>query len=136
MHLRRARPIRPLISLVSMVDVLLIMLVFFMVTSTYLDLDMLELAAPADEGAGGAAGPADTVLVSIGGDGQARLGGAALSPAALTATLSDRLAASPGLQVLLLPSALADTQALVRVMDAAAQAGATRLRIVQLEPQR
>jgi biopolymer transport protein ExbD len=136
MHLRRARPLRPLISLVSMVDVLLIMLIFFMVTSTYLDLDMLELAEPAEEGAGAASAPADTVLVSIGGDGQARLGGATLAPAALTEALSDRLAAAPGTQVLLLPSALADTQALVRVMDAAARAGATRLRIVQLEPQR
>ena len=55
---RRPAP-RSLISLVPLVDVLLILLVFFMVTSTYLDLDMIptldrtEAEAEAPELAGG-----------------------------------------------------------------------------------
>jgi biopolymer transport protein ExbD len=51
MQLRRRIPSPRLISLVSMVDVLLIMLVFFMVTSTYLNLDMI----PMTQSAGGPA---------------------------------------------------------------------------------
>ena len=43
MQLSRPRPAKTLISLVPMIDVMLILLVFFMVTSTYLNLDILSL---------------------------------------------------------------------------------------------
>ena len=49
MQLSRSKPPQRLISLVPMIDVLLIMLVFFMVTSTYLDLDMIPVARAADD---------------------------------------------------------------------------------------
>ena len=39
---RKPRPL-PVVSIIPLVDVLLILLVFFMVTSTFLDLDMLPL---------------------------------------------------------------------------------------------
>ena len=47
------RPSRPraLISLVPMIDVMLILLVFFMVTSTYLNLDMIPAVRPEQGGA-------------------------------------------------------------------------------------
>ena len=38
----------PLISLVPMIDVMLILLVFFMVTSTYLNLDMIPAVRQQD----------------------------------------------------------------------------------------
>ena len=43
--MRLARPNRPLpvVSIVPLVDVLLILLIFFMVTSTFLNLDMVPL---------------------------------------------------------------------------------------------
>ena len=75
MQIKRPTRPGPLISLVPMIDVMLILLVFFMVTSTYLNLDMIPAAkrgeaqtdAPtATEGSGAGAG---TLLIRIGADG-------------------------------------------------------------------
>jgi biopolymer transport protein ExbD len=57
--LKRPRPPRALISLVAMIDVLLILLVFFMVTSTYLDLDMIPAVSQNEENSSPPAGTAD-----------------------------------------------------------------------------
>ncbi len=128
-----ARPQRParLISLVSMIDVLLIMLVFFMVTSTYLNLDMIPVAENTDEtpvatpqGAAGA-----VLLVRLGSDGQSYLRGQPVDVAALAA----RIQANPDLAITILPSLRASTQSLVTLMDGLTGAGAGRLRILQVD---
>ena len=129
--MRLARPAAAprLISLVSMIDVLLILLVFFMVTSTYLDLDMIPMAEAADEGAAPAEGPAATpLLVRLGADGRAYVRGRAVDSAGLAAAV----AAAPGAPVTILPAPRADTQALVRVMDTATAAGAGTIRLLQV----
>ena len=141
MRVRRGTDAAAAISLVSMIDVLMIMLVFFMVTSTFLDLDMLPLAAPDGEvppDGAPAAGPAEpvearTVMVRIGGDGGARLGGRAVPPDALAAALAAALADRPGATVSVLASGHARTADLVRVMDAALEAGAPAIRLLRLE---
>ncbi|MAC81199.1 MAG: biopolymer transporter ExbD [Rhodobacteraceae bacterium] len=135
------RPSRPkaLISLVPMIDVMLILLVFFMVTSTYLDLDMIPAArrgaaqadAPtATEGDGAGAG---TLMIRLGADGVPVLRGQRMDAQALSDRLSAQVADAPLTQVLILPSAAATTQALVSVMEIATQAGITRLRVIRLE---
>ncbi|TDK53030.1 ExbD/TolR family protein [Antarcticimicrobium luteum] len=131
------RPTRPraLISLVPMIDVMLILLVFFMVTSTYLNLDMIPAARRAEAPGAPPSGPGEsgTVMIRLGADGVPVLRGRAMGGAALTAALAGVLAETPLAQVIVLPSGAATTQALVSVMDAAAQAGAVRLRVVRLE---
>ncbi|MDP2086400.1 MAG: biopolymer transporter ExbD [Gemmobacter sp.] len=129
---RLTRPIRPpaTVSLVSMIDVLMIMLVFFMVTSTFLDLDMLPLVADAAQGgADDAALDGGAMLVRLGADGQVRLRGQVVPPDAL----ADLMRARPGLAVTVLPSGQAPVQALALVMDAATAAGVARLDILRLE---
>ena len=130
------RPLRPraLISLVPMIDVMLILLVFFMVTSTYLDLDMIPAVqrheaaeAQSDGGATGA------LMIRLGAEGVPVLRGQALDGAALGRALRAALAEEPLAQVIVLPSGAASTQALVSVMDAATRAGAVRLRVIRLE---
>ncbi len=136
MQLTRPKPARPLISLVSMIDVLLIMLVFFMVTSTYLHLDMIPVVETADEAApasNSATSGGGTVLLSLGADGRVTLSGQRLEAEALEANLRARATDEPDLNVLILPSGHAKTQALVSVMDAVTRAGITRLRIIELE---
>jgi biopolymer transport protein ExbD len=137
-RLAQREPARSPISLVAMIDVLMILLVFFMVTSTYLDLDMIPMAergdaAPeaADPGGGGA-----RLLVRLGADGLAHLGGQAMAPGEVGPAIAARRAEAPGLEVILLPSGGASVQALVSVMDAAVTAGAGRVRIVRLEADR
>jgi biopolymer transport protein ExbD len=129
---RLTRPIRPpaTVSLVSMIDVLMIMLVFFMVTSTFLDLDMLPLVADAAQGGADDAAPdGRAMLVRLGADGQVRLRGQVVPPDAL----ADLMRARPGLAVTVLPSGQAPVQALALVMDAATAAGVVRLDILRLE---
>ncbi|MBK0327144.1 biopolymer transporter ExbD [Rhodobacteraceae bacterium F11138] len=133
--LSRPKATGPLISLVPMIDVMLILLVFFMVTSTYLNLDMIPAVqqqehAP-ETGTVNASG--GTILIRLGADGVPVMRGRALSRADLADLLSARLADDPLTQVLVLPSGAATTQALIAVMDTATQAGVVRLRVVRLE---
>lgn len=124
------------ISLVAMIDVLMILLVFFMVTSTYLDLDMVPLAGADDAAASPpvvADGQPSRLLVRLGADGAAHVQGQTLAPAALQAMVQARLADDPALEVLVLPSGQADVQALASVMDALVAGGAQRLRLIRLE---
>ncbi len=133
----RARPRqKALISLVPMIDVLLILLVFFMVTSTYLDLNMVpasERADPPAAAASGDTGAPDVILARLGSDGGLRVRGQSLGPEAFGDYLRERLAEAPLTAVVLLPSGQATTQGLATAMDAATRAGVTRLRIVRLE---
>ena len=147
MRIGRHSGVAPTIPLVPMVDVLMILLIFFMVTSSFLDLDMVPLnaapdpagAAPrgdaaADAADADAAAAPERLLIRLGSDGQAHVRGRALADADLAALLAGRLAAAPGLDVIVLPSGGASVQALARLMDVAVAAGVHRLRIVRLEP--
>ncbi|UWQ51821.1 biopolymer transporter ExbD (plasmid) [Leisingera caerulea] len=130
------RPIRPrgLISLVPMIDVMLILLVFFMVTSTYLNLDMIPAVKPSEGAASSTTpAPAGTLMIRLGADGVPVLRGTALDQDTLRATLASAIVEEPLTQVVILPSGAAQTQALITVMDSAALAGVTRLRVLRLE---
>jgi biopolymer transport protein ExbD len=130
-----ARAIRPpVVSLVPLIDVLLILLVFFMVTSSYLDLDMIPAVQP-EQGNAGATDPAErgeTVLVRLGADGIPVVSGQPVPVADLPARLG---ALDPDVNLVILPSGAAQTQGLVTLLDAAATAGITRLRVIRLEAQ-
>jgi biopolymer transport protein ExbD len=129
---RRKRP-HALISLVPMIDVMLILLVFFMVTSTYLNLDMIPALRPAD----GVTSPGETpevrLMIRIQADGTASLRGKALSPQALAQVLQKALEEDPAAQMVILPSGSAPTQALISLMDLAATAGVQNMRVLRLE---
>jgi biopolymer transport protein ExbD len=102
MQLARPRTPPRLISLVSMIDVLLIMLVFFMVTSTYLNLDMIPVAKGTDETpiATTTQSEAGVLLVRLGADGQPYLRG---QPVGL-ADLAGRVQTDPDIAITILPS--------------------------------
>lgn len=137
LSLSRRRPTRPLISLVPMIDVMLILLVFFMVTSTYLNLDMIPALSQSDRPApqqSAASGPsAGAILIRIGADGAPVVQGRTLATDDLTALLTERLTAEPATQVIVLPTGSARMQALVSVMDQVTTAGALNMRVVRLE---
>ena len=118
-----------LITLTPLVDVMMILLVFFMVTSTYLDLDMMPMVQQQDDTSGAASGPAPTLLIRIPADGAARLHGQPLTAGSLAIALQEQ----PGARVLILPSGGANVQGLVSAIQAATEAGAENLRVVRLE---
>ncbi|NDR56199.1 ExbD/TolR family protein [Aliiruegeria sabulilitoris] len=140
MKLRQANSDNAPIPLVPMIDVLMIMLVFFMVTSSYLNLRMIpftqsEAASPSAP-AIAAAGPSDTVLLRLDSDGTVRLHGAPVERGQLVEMLRQRLTTMPNLNVVLLPSGHASAQELVSLLDATTAAGVTRMRLVRLETAR
>lgn len=126
-------------SLVAMIDVLMILLFFFMVTSTYLDLDMVPLvegnsdadAPPPDASPAGSG--SNALLIRLGSDGQAFVQGRSQPADRLGALIAERLAENPALEVVILPSGQANVQALAWLMDVSAAAGAERLRILRIE---
>ncbi len=152
MRLARRKRQGPLISMTPMIDVLFILLVFFMVTSTFLDLDMIPLIGGARQGpqsspessAQSSKAPAaareraaetGSFLVRLGADGRTYVAGQAVDRVALTAMVSLRVAARPSTPIMVLPSGSATTQSLVSLMDALTRAGARDVRVVRFEAQ-
>ncbi len=152
MRVARRKRQGPLISMTPMIDVLFILLVFFMVTSTFLDLDMIPLiggtrpgpqspadsspeSAPAPAAAGDRAAEPGSLLVRLGADGRTYVAGQAVDAAALTAMVSLRVAVRPSTPIMVLPSGSATTQPLVSLMDALTRAGARHVRVVRFEAQ-
>lgn len=134
MRLARARGAGAMIPLTPLVDVMLILLVFFMVTSTYLDLDMIPVGPGGrDEGAEGISGPeegegrAQTILLRLDASGRVVYRGRALDRASLAARVAGAA------RVLILPSGGATAQDLVGLMEAVTRAGVADARIVRLE---
>lgn len=119
-----------------MIDVLMIMLIFFMVTSTFLNLRMMPLAQPGTQAAeapapqtDGAAARATPLLVRLDADGSAHLRGRPLDAAALRAEVAE----APERQVVILPSARAPLQALVSLTETLRAAGVRRLAVIRPE---
>jgi len=129
MKLTRRKRNMALITMTPLVDVMMILLVFFMVTSTYLDLDMMPMVQSESEGGATPAAPAPTLLIRITANGEARLRGQPLT----AQTLATALQAAPNARVLILPSGGSNVQGLVSAIEVATQAGATNLRVVRLE---
>jgi biopolymer transport protein ExbD len=133
MILKRRAPPQALISLVPMIDVMLILLVFFMVTSTYLNLDMIPALHPA-EGRAQPNEPSDTrLMIRIQADGSPSLRGDTLTPQELNQILAQALAKDPQAQLVILPSNSASTQDLISIMDQSATAGVQNMRVLRLE---
>lgn len=132
MRLNRPPPRRMALSVVSMIDVMMILLFFFMITSSYLNLDMVPALA-SGEAATGAPGPGASLMLRVGADGGYRLSGQALDAAGVRAALQARLAEAPLTEVLIFPSGAAPLQALVSAMDLVTQGGATRVKVVRIE---
>ena len=144
--MRLARPRRrgPMLLMTPLVDVMFILLIFFMVTSTFLDLDMIPLVSGAPPPAAESMVPEATgepmagprrLLVRLNADGRTFVAGQAVDLADLTSIVSGHVTASPSASVLVLPSGAATTQALVSLMDALARAGARDVRVLRLEVQ-
>jgi biopolymer transport protein ExbD len=111
-------------NLTPMIDVVFLLLIFFMLSSRF----GIDRALPLSVAGGGGAYSGPPRLVELDGTGLA-LNGVAMAPDALVAALRG-LTQAPGDAIILRARGGADLQALVRVMDTLAQAGFTRLVLV------
>lgn len=132
MKTMRRRGVLPKVTLVPLIDVLFILLFYFMVTSVYLDLDMIPVSQETEEpGDAVDEPPGGSILLRIDTEGRTVIRGTVIRATELSGWFQqgDRAANT----VLILPSGEAPVQALATVMDALARAGVTRTRLVRLE---
>jgi biopolymer transport protein ExbD len=122
----------PEINLIPLIDVLLVILIFLMVTTTYNRYAQLGVQLPTATTALSQSQAEETVEVTITRDGAIQLAGKSYSgenQAELVAAFSQMLAQHPRIAVQLAADAAAAHGRVVLVLDAARQAGITRLGI-------
>ena len=124
-----------LIPLTPLVDVFLILLIFFMVTSSFLNIDMIPAFAQDEAPTGGGGSPETTasVLVRISSDGRLVYRRQSYNAQQFVETLSSQSTDISQANIVVLPSARATMQALVSVVDSLTLAGAQSVQVVQLE---
>lgn len=137
-----------------LIDVMFILLVFFMVTSTFLDLDMIPLVGSSRSGAetAGTAAPksvsadslgaeqgsssvAGSLMVRLSAEGSTFVSGRPVDRESLRTMVATRVAGGVSKPILVLSSGFATTQALVSLLDLLARAGAQDVRVVRIEAQ-
>ena len=120
-----ARPI----SLTPLIDVVFILLVFFMLASSFLDWQAVDLKLSG--GVGEARGEARSLLVRIEAGGALRLNGELRSPDALEAEVARRLTENADLAVVLQPGPGVPLQRAVTVLDLLKRAGVSDLSLAR-----
>lgn len=119
---------RSLISLTPLIDVVFILLLFFMLASSFTQLNAITLDAPA--AGAGTSSVQGALLVEVRLDG-VRFAGRYMSLDKLAAVVARHVAEHPQRQVLVQPGAGVNLQRTVRVLDRLTHAGVTHLSLMQ-----
>ena len=112
-------------SLTPLIDVVFLLLIFFMLTSSFLDIRALSVNAPALGTTTTAKG--ETLRVGIAADGRLDLDGQTLSLAEIEARVRARVARRPEQRVQLVPEISVPLQTIVAIIDRLAAAGVKTL---------
>ena len=112
------------VSLVPLIDILFILLVYFMVTSDYLDLDMIPVS---EVRSGRSVEGTGTIMVRLNASGDPVFRGAILEEVGLKRLVEN----SPSSQFLILPSGAAPLQALATLLDSLTTAGARNVQLIR-----
>lgn len=129
MHIESARPRSRLITLTPLIDVVFILLVFFMLASTFLDWQGIEIdlsSASSTE-----ALEDDAWLVRVELDGVVNLNGERLTLDSLTDRVRHRIQARPDQAIIIQPLSNSIVQSLVHVLDELAAAGVVNISITR-----
>lgn len=125
--LHRGRRPRSLISLTPLIDVVFILLLFFMLASSFLDLNSIVLDAPTQ---GAAPSIQGAMLIEVRVDG-VRYAGRYISLDELAERVKQQVAEHPGRRILVQPGAGVTLQRTVRVVDRLSSVGASSISFMQ-----
>ncbi len=134
-RLQRSRAEPPLseINVTPLVDVMLVLLVIFMLTAPFMASSLrLELPRAA---ATPASASSSALRLEVDAAGQVQLNGLAVDPAQLAQRLAEAAAAQPDAEVQLRADQAVPYGRVVALMDAAHQAGLSRIAFVAQPPQ-
>jgi len=125
----------PEINVISMVDIVLVLLLFFMVTTTFVQNSHLSMQLPkAQQAAKGE--PKTPITIDLSASGQVSIGGQVLSMRALSQRLKALAAQDPERVIVLRADKDATQQYVIDVLDAAQEAGLTRISFATLSTAR
>ncbi len=113
--------IRAHLDIAPLIDIVFLLLVFFMLTSTFLIPEAIELELP--ESGSAASAPVSSITVAIDARGEISLNGEPLPLEALRGALEPLIEAAPESPVILKGDARARLQPLLKVMDEIRAAG-------------
>ena len=122
------------VPLTPLIDVVFLLLVFFMVSSTFVRSESLELMLP-QASAGGSAVEGKLLQVYVSHDGSLYLGRKPVNEETLIKTLRKTIEKFPDVGVLLLSGPRVSVQQLVTAMDHIYMAGSTNLSVASWEPE-
>ncbi|UHD14855.1 ExbD/TolR family protein [Thiocapsa bogorovii] len=129
MRFESPAPRRRLIGLTPLIDVVFILLVFFMLASSLIKWQAVEMGAPASATAGTSLVGAWLVRVRPEG---LDLNAEAIAAAELSRRVASRIAEDPSQRILIQPAAGVSLQRLVDALDLLRDAGATDLTLLRL----
>ncbi|MHB8237623.1 MAG: ExbD/TolR family protein [Acidithiobacillus ferrivorans] len=131
MNLRPRVSEEPEINVISMVDIVLVLLLFFMVTSSFVHQSHLSMQLPkAQQAAAGE--PKSPITIDLGASGQVHMNKQALSMADLAGQLKALAAKDPERVIILRADKNTTQQYVIDVLDAAQEAGLTRISFATL----
>lgn len=131
---REARKARQ-VPMTPLIDVVFLLLVFFMLSSTFVRSESLELMLPQASG-GGTADEGRLLQVYVARDGSTYLGRKPVNHQQLVEGLSRAFEKFPDVGVLLLSGPRVSVQQMVTVMDHIYMSGATNLSVASWEPEK
>ena len=111
------------INITPMLDIVFIMLIFFIVTTSFVKEEGLEISRPANVPPKEIRQDQGPIVVRIDGNSAISVNGRILEPMAVQANLEREKAEKPSSQLIVAAHPDADTQALVTILDAAEAAG-------------
>ncbi|MBN6742818.1 biopolymer transporter ExbD [Acidithiobacillus sp. MC6.1] len=131
MNLRPRVSEEPEINVISMVDIVLVLLLFFMVTSSFVHQSHLSMQLPkAQQAAAGE--PKSPITIDLSASGQVHMNKQALSMADLAGQLKALAAKDPERVIVLRADKNTTQQYVIDVLDAAQEAGLTRISFATL----
>ncbi|CDQ09434.1 Biopolymer transport protein ExbD/TolR [Acidithiobacillus ferrivorans] len=131
MNLRPRVSEEPEINVISMVDIVLVLLLFFMVTSSFVHQSHLSMQLPkAQQAAAGE--PKSPITIDLSASGQVHMNKQALSMADLAGQLKALAAKDPERVIILRADKNTTQQYVIDVLDAAQEAGLTRISFATL----
>jgi biopolymer transport protein ExbD len=118
-----------MVNLTPLIDVVFLLIVFFMLSTSFVVSESLELRIPSASNASGAVTPDDSWVLRVDGQGAVMDGDKTLSRSALRREVQRMQRQTPERAILVLASDATSVQQLVQVLDVIALAGGRKVLI-------
>ncbi len=122
---------RPRLNLAPLIDVVFLLLVFFMLASSFVEPQAIDLALPSPDQSAKPADPQDPLVLSIARNGTIRLNGLNLDISQVRSEISGRVGSDTLRQIVIKAETTVPAQRLVAVMDEISAAGLNNIRLAE-----